>query len=234
ISQLDIDADGDMDYLVGNAGLNSQVRASETKPIELFALDYNNDGKLDPILCYYIQDKSYPMHPRDELVKQIIQMRRKFPDYLSYADATITDLIEPKLFKKATKLKANILSSCWIENVQGELILKKLPDLAQFSYINAFVNSDFDGDGAQDIIAAGNFYPLKPEIGMHDASVGTFLKFTNNELTVADNTISPLWLYGDIRDMSLLSFKNGKKLVVVSKNNDTPGVYEINPEFGNK
>jgi hypothetical protein len=33
--------------------------------------------------------------------------------------------------------------------------------------------------------------------------------------------------------MALLSFKNGKKMVVVSKNNDKPSVYAINPEFGN-
>jgi hypothetical protein len=34
--------------------------------------------------------------------------------------------------------------------------------------------------------------------------------------------------------MALLSFKNGKKLVVVSKNNDIPRVYKINPKFGNE
>ncbi|NQU32095.1 MAG: VCBS repeat-containing protein, partial [Bacteroidetes bacterium] len=234
ISQLDIDADGDMDYLVGNAGLNSQIKASVTEPVESYTFDYNNDGNLDPILCYYIQGKSYPMHSRDELLNQINQLRKKFPDYNSYADATIIDLIDPELREKSFKLNANIMESCWIENVKGELILKKLPDLVQFSYVNAFVNFDFDGDGTQDVIAAGNFYPLKPQVGMNDASMGTFLKFANNAFTVTNDIISPLWLYGDIRDMALLSFKNGKKLVVVSKNNDTPRVYAINPEFGNE
>lgn len=234
ISQLDIDADGDMDYLVGNAGLNSQIKASATEPVELYTFDYNNDGKLDPILSYYVQGKSYPMHPRDELLSHIIQLRKKFPDFNSYADATISDLIDPQLLEKSFKLNANIMESCWIENVNGELILKKFPDLVQFSYVNAFVNSDFDGDGTQDVIAAGNFYPLKPQLGMNDASMGTFLKFANNEFTVANDIISPLWLNGDIRDMSLMSFKNGKKLVVVSKNNDMPRIYEINPEFGNE
>jgi len=167
-------------------------------------------------------------------LNQIIQLRKKFPDYNSYADATINDLIDPGMRKKSFKLNANIMESCWIENVKGELILKKLPDLVQFSYVNAFVNFDFDGDGTQDVIAAGNFYPLKPEIGMEDASMGTFLKFANNAFTTTNDIISPLWLYGDIRDMALLSFKNGKKLVVVSKNNDVPRVYGINPEFGDE
>jgi hypothetical protein len=69
---------------------------------------------------------------------------------------------------------------------------------------------------------------------MKDASMGIFIKFANNEFTATNDVISPLWLYGDIRDMALLSFKNGKKLVVVSKNNDIPRVYKINPKFGNE
>ena len=105
--------------------------------------------------------------------------------------------------------------------------------MVQFSCVNAFINYDFDGDGAQEVIAAGNFYPIKPQIGMNDASMGTLLKFSKDSLIVAKDIISPLWLYGDIRDMALLSFKNGRKMVVVSKFNDTPGVYTINPEFGN-
>ncbi len=232
IKQIDIDADGDMDYLVGNAGLNSRIKASSSEPIELYTSDYNNDGKLDPILCYYIQGKSYPMHSRNELLKQITQLRKKFPSFKSYSDATIDDIIGSKLRENSFKLSAYIKESCWIENVKGELILKKLPDLVQFSYVNAFISSDFDGDSTQDVIAAGNFYPLKPQIGMNDGSMGTFLKFANNTFTAKDGIISPLWLYGDIRDMALLSFKNGKKLVVVSKNNDKPGIYAINPEFG--
>jgi hypothetical protein len=233
IRQLDIDGDGDMDYLLGNAGLNSQIKASATEPVDLYAYDYNNDGKLDLILCYYIQGKSYPMNSRDELLKQINQLRNKFPDYNSYADATIKDIIDQKLLDKTFKLSAYIMESCWIENLDGDLILKKLPDLVQFSCVNAFINYDFNGDGTQDVIAAGNFYPLKPQIGMNDASMGTLLQFSNNALAATHDIISPLWLYGDIRDMALLSFKNGKKMVVVSKNNDKPSVYAINPEFGN-
>lgn len=227
IRQMDVDGDGDMDYLLGNAGLNSQIRASVDEPVELFASDYNNDGRLDPILCYYIQGKSYPMHSRDELLSQMNQLNKKFPSYASYADATIKDIIDQKSMDKTLKLSAYIMESCWLENVDGNLILKKLPDLVQFSCVNAFINADFNSDGKKEIIAAGNFYTYKPQIGMNDASMGSMLQFSNHELTVAPEILSPLWLSGDIRDMALLSFKNGKKLVVVSKNNDSPGVYGI-------
>jgi hypothetical protein len=165
------------------------------------------------------------------LLKQINQLSNKFPDYKSFADATIGDMFDQKTLDKALKLTTYNLESCWIENKAGELILKRLPDQVQFSCVNAFINYDFDGNGKQEIIAAGNFYPFNPQIGMSDASVGTMLEFSNDSLRTSESLISPLRLYGDIRDMSILSFKNGRKMVVVSKYNDNPGIYKINPGF---
>lgn len=231
IKQSDIDGDGDMDYFMGNAGLNLQIKASVTEPVELYASDFDIDGKIDPILCYFIQGKSYPMHSRDELLNQMNQLSKKFPDYLSYSDATMENVFDNNAVEKSTKLKAYILESCWLENVKGVLTLKKLPELAQFSCINSFIDHDFNGDGIKDVIGAGNFYPYKPQIGMSDASMGVFLQFSNNTLIANDRIISPFYLDGDIRDMELLSFKNSMKMVIVSRNNDTPGVYSINSEF---
>lgn len=231
IRQLDIDADGDMDYLLGNAGLNSRIKASKAEPTELYARDFNNDGKLDPIICYYIQGKSYPLPTRDDLLVQINPLRKKFPNFASYADATIEDVIRQELLDKTLKLSAHVMESCWLENVEGELKLRKLPDLLQFSAVNAFIDYDFDNDGIQDILAAGNFYPFNPQMGRSDASMGAMLQLSNNELIVKHNVISPMWLNGDIRDMALLSFNSGKKKIIVSRNNDAPSVFEINTDY---
>lgn len=231
IKQLDIDADGDMDYLLGNAGLNSRIKASKAEPAELYARDFNNDGKLDPIICYYIQGKSYPLPTRDDLLVQINPLRKKFPSFESYADATIEDIIAHQLLEKTMKLSAHVMESCWLENVDGELRLRKLPDLLQLSCVNAFVDYDFDDDGKQDILAAGNFYPFNPQIGRSNASMGAMMQYFDNELIVRQGVISPVWLYGDIRDMALVSFNNGEKRVVVSRNNDAPGIFEIDAEY---
>ena len=229
IHQMDIDSDGDIDFLLGNAGLNSQIKASENEPVELCASDFNNDGKLDPILCYYIQGKSYPMHPRNELLGQMSQLSQKFPSYAAYADATLLDIVDMNFYEKAFKLKAYIMESCWIENANGNLILKKLPDLVQISSVNAFIDYDFNSDGIKEIIAAGNFFPYKPQIGMYDASMGCILQYSNDSLVAEQSIISPLWLSGDVRDMALLSFNNGKKMVLVTRNNERPSLYVINP-----
>jgi hypothetical protein len=225
IEPLDVDGDGDMDYLLGNAGTNFQMKASIDEPIELYANDFDNDGIIDPILCYYIQGKSYPFHSRDELLSQLKPLENKFRSFASYANATIYDIIDPQLIGKTLQFKAYILESCWLENDGGELKLHKLPDLVQLSPVNDFIHYDIDGDGKQEIIAAGNFHPYKPQIGLMDASVGSVLQYSDNNMSLKYDVLSPLWLEGDIRDMSLLSFKNMQQLIVVSRNNDVPSVY---------
>jgi len=228
IRELDIDGDGDRDFLLGNAGSNFQFRASTNEPLELYAYDFNNDGVIDPIFSYYNNGQNFPFHSRNEFLDQLKPYQKIFFDYESYARATIKEVLDYASIGKTYELKTFILESCWMENAESDFILHKLPDMVQFSQVNSFVFDDFNGDGIKDIIAAGNFYPIKPKMGMLDASFGTLLQFENDSLMAKHDAISPLWLSGDIRDMEVLSFKGGKKMLAVSRNNDAPSVFSIN------
>ncbi|MHB1179910.1 MAG: VCBS repeat-containing protein, partial [Daejeonella sp.] len=83
----DLDGDGKPDLVMGNQGLNTQCKASDREPAEMYYKDFDDNGSVDPILCLYIQGKSYPYVTRDELLDQLSVMRTRFPDYKSYADA---------------------------------------------------------------------------------------------------------------------------------------------------
>lgn len=227
IFPADVDGDGDTDYLVGNAGANLQFRASVEEPVQLFAGDLNDDGTMDPVLCYYIQGKSYPMASRDELLDQMTSLRKKFITYADYANATIHDIASAASLEKAYRLNAYHLESVWIENKGSDFELRVLPDVAQFSTINGFLFEDLDGDGVNEILAAGNFFPYKPQLGRCDASMGVVLRYDGNGGLVTQ-VESNLWLTGDIRAMALVRSSNGKKRVVVSRNNDKAGLFEIN------
>ena len=226
ISPADIDGDGDTDYLLGNAGTNMQFRASPETPIELIAGDFNADGVLDPIVNYYVQGKSFPLATRDELLDQIGSLKKKFVRYEDYADATMAQIATPEQLEKAQRFTAQVLTSSWLENADGnQFHLHALPDLAQFSPINGFLFDDFTGDGAKEIIAAGNFYPFKPQLGRSDASTGVMLRYDNG--LKDDGVLSKLWLTGDIRQIEVLSFSSGIKRILVSRNNDSPSLYQI-------
>lgn len=225
IFPADVDGDGDTDFLLGNAGTNLQFKPSIEEPVELNVTDLNNDGTLDPILTYYIQGQSYPLASRDELLDQVANFRKKYIKYEDYAKVTIRDFASEEQLEKAYKFKANTLQSAWIENLEGkDLVMRELPYETQFSTINGFVQLDVDGNGEQEIIAAGNFFPFKPQLGKCDASMGTILNFRDGQLKTLGGMKASVWMDGDIRDIALLKFRNGHQ-VVVSRNNGETSVY---------
>jgi hypothetical protein len=226
LAQEDVDKDGDIDFLLGNAGLNLQLHASATEPVQLYAQDMNNDGEIDPILCYYVQGKSYPLASRDELLDQVTPLRKKFIRYADYANATIGTVLGEDMLSKAHVYKAVTLQSSWLENDgTGKFTLKALPSVAQWSSVQGFVQDDFDGDGAPEVLAAGNFFPYRVQLGKCDASTGVLLKFEKGSAAVY-RPGDPLWLTGDIRDIAVMRFKNASRKIVVSRNDDFASVFE--------
>lgn len=224
----DIDEDGDMDFLLGNTGTNFQMKASAQEPIELYAGDFNQDGVLDPVLCYYIQGRSYPLATRDELLDQVGTLRKKFIRYEDYSAATIQDIATTEMLDKAYKFKVNTLHSSWIENRDGrDFIVRPLPEMAQLSPVNGFLFEDFDGNDSRELLAVGNFFPFKPQLGRSDASVGLILTVDQGNLKVSNGSLSNVWLSGDIRDIAVLNFKSGIRRIVVSRNDDRAGVFAL-------
>ena len=45
--------DGDMDFIGGNLGLNSMLKASANEPVEMYLNDFDNNGILDQVICSY-------------------------------------------------------------------------------------------------------------------------------------------------------------------------------------
>lgn len=222
----DVDHDGDMDFLLGNAGLNLQLKTSPDEPVTLHAQDINNDGEIDPILCYYIQGKSYPLPTRDELLEQVTPLRKKFKRYADYANATIVDVVGEAL-SRSHIYTATTFQSSWLENDgDGKFKIRPLPHMAQLSSIQGFTQYDFDGDGSTEVLAVGNFYPYRVQLGRSDALMGVLMKFKNGEATIYKPD-TPLWLTGDIRDINMMKFKDAPNKVVVSRNNDYASIYEI-------
>ena len=64
--------------VIGNFGLNTQCKVSDQQPAEMYYKDFDENGSVDPVLCFYNQGKSYPFLSRDELVSQVNGMSKKF------------------------------------------------------------------------------------------------------------------------------------------------------------
>ena len=227
ITPADVDGDGKLDFVLGNCGLNNQFKASLTQPLSLYVADFDENGSLDPIFCYYIGGKSYPMASRDELLDQIVSLRKKFNSYKAYADATINDIFPPEKVAQAKVLHCNQLASGVLYNKGGgRFSFSPLPLAAQFSKVFGGVADDFDGDGVRDILVAGNFFPYRTQLGRCDASLGMLLK--GPALTPVDPAISGCYIGGDVRGIVEVKDAAGGRLLIVAKNDDAVQVLKIN------
>ncbi|MGY3053425.1 hypothetical protein ACVWYG_001625 [Pedobacter sp. UYEF25] len=172
----DFNGDGKPDLIVGNLGLNSQCKVSDTQPAELYYKDFDDNGSIDPILCFYVMGKSYPYLTRDELLDQLSVMRGRFYDYKSYADAGINEVFTNEERNGAKLLKTNYLATAYFEStVNGKFKEKALPLQAQYSPVYTITSFDYDGDGYKDLLLCGNIYQSRIRFGRYDANHGILL-----------------------------------------------------------
>lgn len=203
----DLNGDSLPDLLVGNLGLNSQAKASEKQPIELYYKDFDDNGSIDPILCTYIQAQSYPYLTRDELLEQVPTKRPKFTSYDSYSNATLTDIFGEDELKDAKKLEATYLKTALlIQNQAGKFEEKPLPVEVQFAPIYTITVTDYNNDGKKDLILGGNLNKSRLKFGKYDANYGLLLRGDGKgQFTSISQRQSGFNLQGDVR--SSLSIK---------------------------
>lgn len=230
IEPSDLDQDGDIDYVVGNFGWNSQIKASNDEPVTLHAKDFDNNGQVDPILCYYVMGESYPAFSKDDMEKQLPLIKRKYLSYTDYADEKITDMFSTEELADATLLQATELSTGYFQN-QGDGTFKfiNLPVEAQVSPVFAVLVEDFDGDGVLDILLGGNFRGTRVKFGAYNASYGTMLKGDNKGgfFSLPVNKTG-LMVRGEVRDIIHVTGVNGEKLVLWARNNDSIELLKVN------
>jgi hypothetical protein len=227
IVSSDIDNDGDIDFIVGNHGLNSRFKASVEAPISCYINDFDNNGSIEQIISNYKQGKSYPLVLRHDLIKQLPHLKKKYLNYSQYKGQTINDLftekeLEGSIVHEVTMLESVVL----LNNGKGSFKIKPLPKESQFAPIYAISVSDFDKDGVIDLILGGNLHNVKPEIGRYDASYGQFLKgLGNGDFVFCNMDESGLILNGEIRDFKILNQKQNN-LLLVARNNSTVEFYQ--------
>lgn len=199
----DFNHDGHPDLIIGNEGLNTQCKVSAAEPAEMYYKDFDDNGAVDPILCFYIQGKSYPYVTRDELLEQISVMRSRFPDYKSYADASLGDIFTTLEFQGAGHLKANNLStSYYLSDATGKLHATSLPLEVQSSPVFTITTLDYDHDGNKDLLLCGNINKARLRFGKSDANYGILLKGdAKGHFIYVPQLKSGFRLWGDVRSV---------------------------------
>lgn len=224
----DLDNDGDIDYIVGNMGLNVDYKPVGNQSVEMFAYDYDNNGRIDPIVFHPILNRKkkyelFPFNGRDDLFKQWVALKKKFPDYASYGEADLSEIIPDDLLKKAAHFKADTFYSGILENKgSGKFVFKPLPAESQVSPVFGVVAGDFDEDENIDLITSGNSYATEVYYGWQDASLGQLLKGTGRgEFNAVRANQSGLFLDKDVKSLTSFMNKNGETILLAGSNSDS-------------
>ncbi len=222
----DMDNDGDLDFVLGNRGLNSTIKGNINQPCTIYAKDFDNNGSYDAVLGYYIHDRCYPLYSRDQLIDQMPAMRKKFVRYRDYSGKTLDGIFTEQEKKGMDIYKTNFFESGVMIN-EGNSTFRFIPfpEMAQLSNINDLVIDDLDNDGIRDILVCGNSDDPAVMVGNYDATSALLLKGTGKgNFTTVSAANNGLKVNGESRKMVYLKDKNGTSLIFL-KNNDAAQVF---------
>jgi hypothetical protein len=226
---FDVNGDGREDLLLGNLGLNSRFQTSPEKPFTLFMQDFDKNGSLDHIYARYYQDKLVPFALKQDLQTQLPSLKKDFLYFKEYADKTTEQIFGQEAIANAlTKEARTFASMVAINKGGGSFELQALPEAVQYSWVNAILPFDLDGDKKQELLFAGNFSGTKPELGKYNANYGTVLKAeAQGKFSVIPQRTTGIAVKGDTRKVGLLKSINGTQLLIFAQNNEAPAFVRI-------
>ncbi len=230
VSSGDFDLDGDVDLVAGNLGLNSRLRASLAEPVSIFIGDIDKNGSLDQILTYFNKGVRYPFISRDQLVKQVPSLKRKFLIYENYKSVQLEDILSQEDITNFIRKDAYTFSSVYLENSgNGKFSIHELPNEAQFFPIFSLCVDDINKDGRLDFLASGNLFATQPDFGRYDAGLGlAMLGNGNGNFSTISNSKTGLLVNGEGRDIAVVRTSKSKKVYLFSQNNDILKAFKIN------
>ena len=224
---MDVNHDGHPDIVAGNLGLNNPFHIGATQPAELIAKDFDGNGKIDPVFCYYIRgdDGRYRLSAgvaRDNWAMEMPSIKKKFDDNAKYAAAPMEELFTRDMMDGAYVLQCKEVRSGWFENDgHGKFQFHPFPPIAQIAPVNAIASADINGNGFPDLVLAGNDYEASLQSGRYDASYGLLLEGDGHGGWRAVPPVSDgLILDGDVRDLRIIHA--GRNRYLLAAVNDQP------------
>ncbi len=221
ILPVDVDNDGDIDFIAGNQGLNNRLAATVKEPVWFYYFDADNNGKKEQIVTYYLEGKELPFANIAELVKQIPSLKKKYLYAEDFAKASLKDIFGADKLRKAGTYTANYFSNAlFINNGDLSFTVKALPWQAQLTSCKDAAIVYANHDSLPDILLAGNFYPNNIQLGRYDADYGSVLiNKGNGEFDYS--LISGLTIKGEARKIRNIRLPGFQQSFIIARNNDS-------------
>jgi hypothetical protein len=230
---VDLNNDGNIDLVAGNLGLNSRLKASQKEPVRLYYNDFDDNGKKEQVLTYYLDGKEIEFANRGELIRQIPVIKKRFLLAQDFAKASLDEIFTEEKLKGSDTLTANYFSNAILMN-DGKLnfSVQAMPWQAQLSPYKTATVVDANGDNLPDILLGGNYYDNNIQMGRNDADFGTILINKGNG-KFETTSINGLQIKGQVRHIQKINI-GGKEAFILAKNNDSTVVIQFKDQLKNK
>ncbi len=222
----DIDNDGDLDYVVGNLGLNYKFHASKEKPFHVYGSDFDKTGTVDIVLAKDIDNQLFPVRGKMCSSEQMPFIKEKFKSFNSFAEANLVDIYGASPLNEALHIEAQEFRSVIVLNKgKNRFTVQPLPQEAQYSVVNGIVCHDFDKDGHKDLLLGGNRFEAEVETSRADAGIGLLLKGNGRgRFSPVSISESGFFIPGNIKSMLMVPTAT-ENLILVGENNAFLKIY---------
>ena len=225
IQPADLNRDGNMDYLLGNWGLNSKFHASKKFPLLMYIDDFDGNGQIETLLAMENRGRYYPVNSRDEIDGQLEGMiKKQFLHYRDFAGLAMEEVFGKEALENASLLEVNTLASGYLRNDGETFSFIPFEKEFQISPINRFLAEDFNQDGKEDILIAANFIGVAPHHGRFVSNTGTMLSGDGRILSGLETGIN--FSQKEIRRISRITVDHDNYLLA-APNNDSLLWYKI-------
>lgn len=218
VKVADVDQNGTMDIIAGNAGLNLKWKASKEQPIQLYLDDYDENTFLDPIIFYNFFGSSVPFASKDKLISQIPALKKYFVRYSDFVKAKDIHTLTGKDSIMETKSIKELRSMVFLNENNASYKAVPLPMEAQLSSIEDVY---FDNG---ELYYVGNYSGYVTELGPSKSNVGGVLSnFKNGNFTQNRSLGLPAHLEGrkidKISDKTFIILTNNDSAYTITKKN---------------
>ncbi len=231
VTATDVDGDGDQDYVLGNIGKNYKLKASSDSPLLVYAGDLDENKTHDLVLSKKYKGEYVPVRGKECSTEQLPFIQEKFESYQEYASSSLLDIYGSDNLSDTYKKSVTTTSSVILLN-EGDFKFKsqKLPVEMQSFPVRDVLSIDLNNDQLDDLIAIGTIYDTEVETPRLDGGSGMVLLNKGGTYEL-DNQAYYLYISGDLRSIDLMKGSNeGKKKVIVLRNNDTPAMISFDIE----
>ncbi|AWV99944.1 VCBS repeat-containing protein [Arcticibacterium luteifluviistationis] len=210
IYPTDINSDGKIDFIIGNLGENSRLKASEKKPVRMYVNDMDDNGRLDQILTYYLENEEVIFADKKELEKQMPFIRKKFNLAKDFAKADFRDVLGRDKIKESRFFEANYFKTAILLNKgNGAFEIEELPWQTQLGPISAISEIK----GSSEYLLAGNFFDSNIQLGRYDGGIGGILDKEGKY-----HNIPGITLRGQIRQILPIKINGESHYLIIGNN----------------